>query len=94
MRAGALRHRVEFQTTTTVQDASGGFPESWSEFDTVWAEILPVRASEHREGEQTEGNITHKIKIRGRLSITTKMRAVFESRVFHIVGVRDFRGGR
>ena len=54
MRAGTLRHLVTIQEHSTSQDSYGEPDKTWSDIDTVWADVKPMRGQEYIEarGEQ------------------------------------------
>ena len=86
MRAGSLRHNITIQAKAEVDDGIGGYTETWSTFATVAATISPVKGVEAMELKKLESEITHKIFIRHLAGVTAKMRILFGSRQFDIVG--------
>lgn len=91
MRAGALRHNVTIQQLTEADDNQGGYTSTWTTFATAAATVAPVKGEEMLEHKKLESTITHKIFIRYISGVTAKMRIVFGSRTFEIVGApRNF----
>ena len=90
MRAGALRHRVDIQVETLIEDGMGGYTSggwaSVSGMGSVPAHIMPLSSKERLDAMKLESVITNKIRIRYRSGITSKNRIVFGSRVFNIKG--------
>ena len=84
MRSGELRHRIEIKQPTETRDSYGSVKTTWSTLATVWGAIWPVRAKEFVSMGQTQSEVTHKIGIRYRNDVTTKMRIEFNSRYFSI----------
>lgn len=84
---GKMRHEIVIQSRTQTPDTVGGFTETWAAFETVFADIDPVSASERFFSQKLEADITHKITIRYLETVTDNMRVLFGSRVFKIVGV-------
>jgi SPP1 family predicted phage head-tail adaptor len=94
MRAGQLRHRVTIQRLvegSPQQDAGGTPDDAWSEYFTCYAEVAPLRGRELIAAQQVNSEVTGTIRIRYRddKTVTTAMRAVFESRNFDILAVVD-----
>jgi len=83
-----LRHRISIEQLTRTADGQGGFTESWSQFASVWANIVPTSAAERFFAQRIESNVTHKIGIRYLSGVASEMRIIFETRIFQIHGVR------
>jgi SPP1 family predicted phage head-tail adaptor len=86
---GEMRERVVLQSPTLTSDSRGGASESWSTVATVWAKIEPKSASQVLFSQQLQHRITHKFTIRYRSDVLSTWRITFDSRTFHIQGVRD-----
>lgn len=89
MQAGKLRHRLTIQTNSgTTQDASGQTTADWTEYRTVWAEIVPTAGLERWRANQMQAETTHLISIRHLDGVTTKMRGLFQgTRTFEFLSV-------
>lgn len=84
-RAGRLRRRVTIeQKTAGSPDAAGERTDTWSEFATRYARVVPLTGRELYTAQQTYAEATHRIEIRYTAGITPKMRATLGSRVFDI----------
>lgn len=70
MRAGDMRHRVTIQVQSKAPDGMGGFEVTWTDLDTVWAAIWPIRGAERIEAMKLEGKVTHQIRIWYRDDVT------------------------
>lgn len=84
---GLLRHRVEIQSATTTDDGYGGTATTWSTTSTVWARIEPLSGRDLFFASQRSPQTTHKITMRGSVSVTTGDRIVFKNRTFHVQSV-------
>ena len=84
MRSGELRHRITIEQPTETRDSYGSVKITWSTLATVWAAIWPVRAKEFVSLGQTQSEVTHRIRMRYRNDVTTKLRIEFNSRYFAI----------
>ena len=90
MRAGRLRHRVTIQQLVAAspsQDAGGAPDESWADLVTVWGEVAPLKGRELIAAQQVSSEVTGTITIRYRSGITARMRAVYGSRNYDLLGV-------
>jgi SPP1 family predicted phage head-tail adaptor len=84
-----LRQRIKFQNLVRAPDGQGGFTESWTDFQEVWAQVVPASAKELYFAQQIRPEITHKITIRNLIGLNTSMRILFGSRVFQVKGIRN-----
>lgn len=87
MRAGRLRHRIAFQTSTDTKDAGGGLVETWTTINTVWGAVIPLSGRELANAQMMNSEITHRLEIRYLSTINAKGRALFGSRIFPLFGV-------
>lgn len=87
MKAAALRHRVSLQSSEDSADGGGGSTTVWSEVATLWASIEPLKGVERVAAQQIETRLTHRVRLRHRLGVTTAMRIQFGSRIFNIHAV-------
>jgi len=87
MRAGRLRHRFEFQSSTGEQNAFGEPIQTWTTYTTLWAGLEPLRGEEIIHARQVTATVSHKIRVRFNSSITSNHRVVFDSRTFEINSV-------
>ncbi len=86
---GALRHRLDIEVLSAVNDGAGGASLIWQKQGELWAKITPISASETNAGDRISGIVSHEIIVRYQTSIAPEMRLRSEERVFHILGVRD-----
>lgn len=77
MEAGRLRQRVTIQEKSVVRDTYGGETITWTEVDTVWAEVTPLVGREYLEARQEGAEINTKIRIRYLAGVKPEMRATF-----------------
>lgn len=74
----------------------GGLTDGWATITggEVWAEVKPMRAFEINQHAHTVGKVSHRVRIRAGLTVTTKHRVLYGSRVLAVVGVMqpDERG--
>lgn len=90
MRAGKLRHRLTIQEPTdTVGDTYGDATITWSDYATVWGSVTPLRGQEQYQADQVQAGVTHRVTMRYRVGITSKMRISHNGRVLSIMSVID-----
>ncbi len=92
MRAGQLRHRIVLQSKTASRDAMGGDIITWSDRDTVWAAVEPLRGREYFSAHEFQSETEIRFRIRYRPDITTAWRAMWETRPYDITAVIDVNG--
>jgi len=85
MRAGRLNKLVTIQQVIETRDSKGGVVESWGSFAEVWASIEPLVGREYFESKQINAELTAKIRIRYLEGVHSKMRILYDDRVFEIV---------
>ena len=84
MRLGPLRHRVTFESRKTGRDEFGQPLEGWDFVATLWASVEPFAGRELMTAQQTQSEITHRIRCRYRAGIETAQRILFDGRAFDI----------
>jgi len=89
MRIGDLRHRISLQELVSIPDGMGGFSEEWQDVATVWASVEPLRGQERYLAQQTLQEVTHKVTMRYREGVSTRMRIFFGGRLFTIKAILD-----
>ena len=87
MRAATLRHRVILQSAAVSADSGGGASTVWSDDATLWASIEPLKGTERLTAQQLESRLTHRVRLRHRIGVTTAMRVKFGARIFNIRAV-------
>ena len=83
--SGALEHR-----TDTGYDGFGQPDHAWSEKAPVNAMVETLRGRELEQARQLFAKAEHRVVIRHRKGVTTRMRFKFGDRVFYIGHVDDF----
>lgn len=89
MTAPRLRHRVDIQNFTTVQDSTtGSITDTWTDYDTdVPAEILPMTGREFVAAQAVQAGVSTKITIRYQIGIDPRMRVKHGSDIYNIKAV-------
>ncbi len=87
MRAGELRHRLVVERPQRISDGAGGAAISWLEVATIWANVQPVSAGEHRTAGQRFEKTSHRITLRFRSDVDATMRFVGNGRIFDIEAI-------
>lgn len=70
------KHLITIQYAVKTSDGEGGFTTSWTSRPNVWAEICPISASQNFDYKSVNVDATHRIKIRGNLSLQSNTKFV------------------
>lgn len=89
MRAGDLRHRVQFQKLVPGVDPETQEPIAgeWVDVAKVYASIEPLSGREFIAAQAVQSEVVGRIVIRRRTDIKAQMRGVFRGRIYNIQGV-------
>lgn len=91
---GKMRHRITFQQFSGSQDGFGdplqADDTNWTDAATLWAAIDPVSGREFYAAEQSQSEVSHKVRCRYRAGLDTAMRIVCGSRRFKIISIIDW----
>ena len=92
--AGKLRHRITFErfdgTVDTYGDPQTHLDEHWKPVKSVWAAVDPVSGREFYAAQQSQSEVTHKLRCRYTEGIETAMRIRLGTRKFRIISVLDW----
>lgn len=90
MNASELRHRVTIQEFVEQVDEYGTpTGQAWQDVCTVWAAVEPIQGREYILLQNTQSELTARIRIRYRPGIKPAMRVVYGDRIFDIQSVID-----
>ena len=88
---GKMRHRITFQSFTGKTDAFGdplqADDSEWKTEATLYAAIDPISGKEFYAAQQSQSEVSHKIRCRYRSGLTTAMRILFGKRKFKIISI-------
>lgn len=84
MRIGNLRNRVELQKFTRAPNGMGGFTNTYSTHETIWAAIWPLSANERIQADQNNMLITHRIRLRFRYLLNPQWRIKYGDKYYSI----------
>ena len=91
---GKMRHCVTFQSFIGAVDSFGDPLSSddtqWADVATVWAAIDPVSGKEFYAVQQSQSEVTHKVRCRYCPGLTTAMRIKYGGRLFRIISILDW----
>jgi SPP1 family predicted phage head-tail adaptor len=91
MNPGRMDQRVTFQEETLSADGGGGGAPSWADIGTVptvWASVVPMRASETLDAAQLEGRAIYRLTVRNRSDITAGMRILWVTNGNLVLNIR------
>ena len=91
---GKMRHRITFQRFSGALDDFGDplqtDDDSWADVATTWAAIDPISGREFYAAEQSQSEVSHKIRCRYRTGLDTAMRITYGKRRFKIISLIDW----
>jgi len=89
MKAGLLDRRIVIEQYTQTQNNFGELVPSWSTWNTVWADLIPVKGNEGfmaaRKTEQAE----FRVRMRYISGLTEDMRLNFQSKTWDILSINE-----
>jgi SPP1 family predicted phage head-tail adaptor len=94
MQAGKLKHQIIIQHLVNGKDASGGPTETWVDWKTVWAEILPAVGNVYYQAKQLDASVDGTIKIRYLKGLLPNMRAIWGDRTLNFISFQCPQEGR
>lgn len=80
MSAGAMSEKLVIRTTTTASDSQGGVTETAATVATLWAESMPLSASEQLQAESVGSHALYRFRARVRSGVTPGMTAQWTPR--------------
>lgn len=89
--ASAMNKLVALQSPVHVLDEEGGQTIGWEDVTTVWAAVDPIRATQRFEYQTVNVDATHRVTIRGNVTVNEKGRVRWGDRTFEILAVEDIR---
>lgn len=91
---GKMRHRITFQRFDGTRDGFGDpldtADQHWCDVATRWAAIDPISGREFYAAEQSQSEVSHKVRVRYLPGITTDMRILWQGRRLKILSVIDW----
>lgn len=91
---GRMRHRITFQKFDGQVDSYGdpldADDEHWPNVVTTWAAINPISGREFYAAEQSQSEVTHKVRLRYRPGLNTAMRISWGGRRLKIISIIDW----
>jgi SPP1 family predicted phage head-tail adaptor len=73
MSAGRLSERLTIVTATPTADSQGGQSTTSTTVDTVWAELVPVRAAERLQAQGMGSQVDYRFRMRVRADVSPTM---------------------
>lgn len=91
---GKMRHRITFQRFGGSLDDYGdplqADDSQWDDAATVWAAIDPISGREFYAAEQSQSEVSHKVRCRYKSGLDTAMRIICGKRRFRIISIIDW----
>ena len=89
MKAGALRHLLTLQSSSTSTSRSGEATISYTTEGKAWGSVEPLSGRELEWARQSVANVSHRIRLRynPNYSVAPNWRCTFGSRAFYFASV-------
>lgn len=91
MRAGELRHRLTLQEPGQARNSFGDMVTTWTDVATVWGAVEWAGGRRYLEAAQLNAEVQGVVRIRYRADIDTTWRVKFDSRLFTILSMSNYR---
>lgn len=89
MKAGKLRDSITIESRSESPNSVGDSIETWSDFATVWAEVLNQTGKEFISAREQHSELTHVVTIRYLAGVTPQMRINHGGVYLNILSVID-----
>jgi len=88
MRAGILKHWIELQSHTLIQDPiTGDITEVWTTQASVWAEVAPLSGREFIAANAVQSEVRARITLRYRDDVDSDWRISFRGKIYNIEAI-------
>lgn len=77
---GRFTERLTVQSATETADSQGGASVAWTTVDSVWAELVPLRAAEWMQAQAMGSIASYRFRTRVRTDVTPSMRVQWTPR--------------
>lgn len=101
MRIGRMRHRLELQVRSDLQESNGEFVDQWMQIATIWASVNQSRGSSLIQERAFQHEVPVTITVRYRSDISPEMQFVdrcensgCNGQIYEVQGVSDLEGRR
>lgn len=89
VKVGRMDRRVTLQDRSVSPSSFGEPVPAWVDVAELWAAIEPLGSSEIWRAQAAESDATHRVTIRYRAGVTSRMRLIYGSRTFEIDSVAN-----
>jgi len=89
MRPGRLDRRVVIERAAVVQNALGEEIESWSAWQTVWAEVAPLDGAERWQAQEVMAEAPTRFRLRWLPGLSVEDRIRYEDRLYDIHSINE-----
>lgn len=85
MRSSLLRHLISFEEQVETKNSIGEIKNEWlSLVLREYVQIIPLKGDEKYQSKSLNTEVNHKIRLRYRTGLDSKMRIVYGTRIFEI----------
>lgn len=80
---------MQFQSRAKTRDGFGQRSNTWTDTFKAWVRIEPLSGRELETAQAINNEVTHRVTMRYRTTVTTDMRGVYQGRIFNVLAVLD-----
>lgn len=84
MKIGKMRHKIEIQVYSDIENEVGESTKQWITYKKVWAEKKQLRGNNSYNDEKESLEYTYRFKIRYRNDLDESMRIVHKGTIYDI----------
>lgn len=89
MQAGKLDREITIQQATLTQDSFGEPDAVWTDYATLWAQVIGIRAEERVVSGRVLAVKVNRFRTRYKSGITEKMRIKYDSDYYNVRGITE-----
>lgn len=87
MKAGVMDEQILIQSRSETQDTAGQPVITWSDWNTVWADLIPLKNDEIVASDRKTETGNYRVRMRWITGLTEDMRVVYNSKNYDIESI-------
>lgn len=91
MGIGEFKHRITFQTLSSVVNENGFESKGYEDFKTIWAKVTNLHGKEYFEAAAIQKEKTVKFIIRAIKGLDETMRILFQGKTYNITFIDNIK---
>ncbi|NIM21851.1 MAG: phage head closure protein [Candidatus Latescibacteria bacterium] len=90
-RSGLFDREITIEVNTPTRDAIGGTVDSWATFQSVWAQVIPVKGEEILKFSREVSGEVNRFTFHYVAGVLNEHRIVYEGENWNILFIREIR---